>query len=119
MLAVEVRMAAGGGLPALHRHAAEEIYRVDRGELTLYLEDGEGKVQAIVAGAGAVVHIPGGRLHTVRNESHSDASAYVVFAPGTDMEQFLRAADRLTAAGPPDPENIVVVAQRHGIEMAA
>jgi oxalate decarboxylase/phosphoglucose isomerase-like protein (cupin superfamily) len=119
ILAIEVQMAAGGGPPALHRHAAQEIYRVDRGELTLYLEDGHGEVQPVVAGPGAVVHIPGGRMHTVRNESEADASAYVVFAPGTDMEQFLRAADRLTAVGARGIEEVLALAQRHGIEMEA
>ena len=69
LLAVDVRLPAGGGPPVLHRHAPLEVYRVDRGELAIYLEEADGAVQRIAAGPGAVVHIPAGRAHTVRNES--------------------------------------------------
>ena len=119
MLAIEVQMGPGGGPPGLHRHAPEEVYRVHRGRLTVHLEDGRGEVQRIVAEPGTVVHIPGGRMHTVRNESREDASAYVVFTPGTEMEQFLRAAHRLAGAGPPEIADVLGIARRHGIEMAA
>jgi hypothetical protein len=37
-------MGPGGGPPGLHRHAPEEVYRVDRGQLTVHLEDGRGEV---------------------------------------------------------------------------
>ena len=119
MLAIEVHMGPGGGPPGLHRHAPEEVYRVDRGQLTVHLEDGRGEVQRIVADPGTVVHIPGGRMHTVRNESGEDASAFVVFTPGTEMERFLNAANRLAGAGPPEITDVLALAQRHGIEMAA
>ena len=109
LLAVEVRLPAGGGPPALHRHAAAEIYRVERGELTIYLED-----DRITAGPGAVVNIPAGRAHTVRNESAAEAHAYVVFAPGTEIERFMRAAGALAAPGPAE---VMALAGRHGIEM--
>jgi oxalate decarboxylase/phosphoglucose isomerase-like protein (cupin superfamily) len=119
MLAIEVQMGPGGGPPGLHRHPPEEVYRIDRGQLTIYLEDSRGEVQRSVAHPGTVVHIPGGRMHTVRNESHDDASAYVVFTPGTEMEHFLRAAHRLAGAGPPEIADVLGIARRHGIEMAA
>ena len=109
LLAVEVRLPAGGGPPALHRHAAAEIYRVEGGELAIYVED-----DRIAAGAGAVVSIPGGRAHTVRNETDAEARAYVVFAPGTEIERFMRAAGALTAPGPAE---VMALAERHGIEM--
>ena len=53
--AQEVRLPAGGGPPALHRHAPTEVYRVDSGELAIYLEDDDGEVQRIAATPGAVV----------------------------------------------------------------
>ena len=34
----------------------------------------------------------GGAAHTVRNESDADAHAHVIFAPGGEMEAFMRAA---------------------------
>jgi mannose-6-phosphate isomerase-like protein (cupin superfamily) len=109
LLAVEVRLPAGGGPPALHRHAAAEIYRVERGELAIYVED-----DRIAAGPGAVVSIPGGRAHTVRNETEADAHAYVVFAPGAEIERFMRAAGALAE---PAPAEVMALAERHGIEM--
>jgi len=107
MLAVEVRLPPGGGPPALHRHAPAEIYRVEHGELAIYVGD-----ERIVATPGSVVHIPAGHPHTVRNESDADATAYVVFAPGADIEAFVRAV-----AGIADPSEIAGLAWRHGIEM--
>lgn len=104
LLAAEVTIPAGGGPPGLHRHPSEELYRVEAGELAIYL-DGE----RIVAGPGSVTHIPSGAAHTVRNESAGDAHAYVIFSPGTEMEAFVRAV----AAAPAD---VVALAERHGIE---
>jgi quercetin dioxygenase-like cupin family protein len=105
MLAAEVTIPAGGGPPALHRHPSGELYRVQEGELALYLGD-----ERIRATAGAVVHIPGGAAHTVRNESDTEALAFVVFTPGTEMEGFVRAA----AAAPGD---VPALAAAHGIEL--
>ena len=101
-------MPAGGGPPALHRHAPLEVYRVEQGELALYVEDDEGEVQRIVARPGDAVLVPGGRAHTVRNESRAGARAYVVFSPGTEIECFMRAAGALAGDGRPD------LAEAHG-----
>jgi oxalate decarboxylase/phosphoglucose isomerase-like protein (cupin superfamily) len=117
LLAIEVRMAPGGGPPMLHRHDPVEIYRVERGELTIYLEDDDGAVARVIAGAGSVVAIPGGCEHTIRNESQSEALAYVVFAPGGEIERFTRAADELAAQGAAQPADVLALAGRHGIEM--
>ena len=65
-----------------------------------------------------MVHIPGGRAHTVRNESGADALAHVVFSPGAEMEQFVRSASALAAGGEPGFEDVLALAERHGIEMA-
>jgi mannose-6-phosphate isomerase-like protein (cupin superfamily) len=112
LLAIGVRMAPGGGPPGLHKHEPDEIYRVERGTLTMYLEDGDGALERRPAGPGDVVHIPGGRPHTVRNESAEEATAYVVFSPGEPMERFMRAAAALAPG-----DDVVGIAQRHGIEM--
>jgi uncharacterized protein len=109
VLAFDVRIPAGGGPPMLHRHPPHEIYRVDRGVLAFYVEDEHGRVKRAVARAGGVVSIPGGREHTIRNESDDDARAFVVLAPGADMERFIRAVGEggLTPG----------TAEAHGIEM--
>ena len=84
----------------------EELYRVEAGELVVYREHGD------VAGPGAVVHIASGQPHTVRNESTSEARAYVIFFPGTEMEGFVRAV----AA---NPAEAMTLAARYGIEFTA
>jgi mannose-6-phosphate isomerase-like protein (cupin superfamily) len=104
LLATEVTIPAGGGPPAMHRHPSEELYRVEEGELAIYVED-----RRIVAGPGSVTHIPGGTAHNIRNESDSPARAYVVFSPGTEFEAFVRAAAE-------NPADVVALAERHGIE---
>ena len=52
----------------------------------------------------------------MRNETEAEAHAYVVFAPGTEIEHFTRAAGALAE---PDPAAIMALADRHGIEMLA
>jgi mannose-6-phosphate isomerase-like protein (cupin superfamily) len=104
LLATEVTIPAGGGPPGMHRHPSEELYRVESGELAIYVGE-----ERIVAGPGSVTHIPGGMPHNVRNESAAPARAYVVFSPGTEFEAFVRAV----AA---DPENVIAHAVANGIE---
>ena len=111
---LEVRMPPGGGPPMLHRHDAFEAYRVDSGELAFYLESEGGEVTRTVAGPGSVVAIPGGREHTIRNESGAEAEALVVFTPGAEMEAFAREAGALADPGPADA---MAVAAAHGIEI--
>ncbi|MEA2274463.1 MAG: hypothetical protein QOI98_3171 [Solirubrobacteraceae bacterium] len=111
-------MPAGGGPPALHRHDPEEIYRLQRGELAVYLEDDRGEVRRHLATPGVTVHIPGGRAHTIRNESGIEAVAFVIFAPGAEMERFVRAAGQLATTAPPRIEDVLALAERHGITMA-
>ena len=113
-IAFEVRMPAGGGPPALHRHAPFELYRVERGELSFYLEDDRGAVTRTVAGPGQVIAIPGGREHTVRNETGDEAGAFVVLFPGAEMESFVRGAGAL---GAPRMEDVLALASAHGIEI--
>ncbi|MDW5598823.1 cupin domain-containing protein [Conexibacter stalactiti] len=117
LLAIDVRMPAGGGPPMLHRHGPAELYRVESGELTIYLEDESGALRRHLAGPGAAVFVPGGREHTVRNESDADATASVVFTPGEQMERFVRAAGELAAAHAPSPEEMREIAAAHGIEL--
>ncbi len=117
LLAFEVHMAPGGGPPALHRHDPFELYRVTRGELALYVAGEDGVVRRRTAGPGEVVAIPGGREHTVRNESGADAQAFVVLTPGAAMEGFAREAAALAARGRPRMEDVLALAAHHGIEM--
>jgi oxalate decarboxylase/phosphoglucose isomerase-like protein (cupin superfamily) len=109
LLAFEVRMPPGGGPPALHRHDPAELYRVERGEFAFYIADADGSVRRSTAGPRDVVAIPGGREHTIRNESAAESAAFVVFSPGEGFERFVRAAAV--------SDDVAALAAEHGIEM--
>jgi mannose-6-phosphate isomerase-like protein (cupin superfamily) len=109
LLAFEIRMPPGGAPPALHRHEPAEVYRVEHGEFTFYVGDDDGRVTRSTAGPGEVVAIPGGREHTVRNESVGDGAAFVVLAPGAEFERFVR--------GAAEGDDIAALAVAHGIEI--
>jgi oxalate decarboxylase/phosphoglucose isomerase-like protein (cupin superfamily) len=114
LLAIEVVIPPGGGPPMLHRHDPFELYRVEEGELTFYVADESGGVEAMRAGRGDVVAIPGGREHTVRNESGREARAFTVFSPGAGMERFMRAAGALES---PTIDDVLELASAQGVEI--
>jgi quercetin dioxygenase-like cupin family protein len=117
IFAVEVRMPPGGGPPVMHRHDPGEIYHVLAGEFAFYVGEPAGAVRRVSAAAGDVVPLAGGTPHTVRNESASDAVAFVVHSPAAVMEGFSRAAAALAANGAPSMERVLAVAQEHGVEL--
>ena len=117
LFAVELRMPPGGGPPVMHRHAPSEIYRVLSGEFTFYLAQPDGVIVRRVAGAGETVTLAGNTPHTIRNESTQDAVAFQVHAPGGPMEGFTRSAARLAADHPLTIEEVLAIAECHGIEL--
>ena len=113
----DVTIPPGGGPPVLHRHDPFELYRVRSGELTFYVEGEGGAVKRTVAGPGTVVPIGPGLEHTVRNESDDSAEATALFSPGETMERFARAAAELDGEGAPGQEEVLALAEAHGIEI--
>jgi mannose-6-phosphate isomerase-like protein (cupin superfamily) len=116
-----VRMPPGGGPPVMHRHDPGEVYHVLEGEFAFYLggEAGraDGTVERVAVRAGQVMPLAGGTPHTIRNESDTDAVAFVVHAPGGAMEGFSRAAAALAASGQPSMSAMLEIAEEHGIEL--
>lgn len=117
LFAIEMRMPPGGGPPVMHRHDPGEVYHVLEGEFTFYIGDPRDRVERVTAGPGAVMPLAGGTPHTIRNETDTDAVAFVVHAPGTPMEGFSRAAADLAAKGEVDMTTVLALAERHGIEL--
>jgi mannose-6-phosphate isomerase-like protein (cupin superfamily) len=117
LFAATMRMPPGGGPPVMHRHAPGEVYHVLDGEFTFYVGRPDGTVRRFTAAAGQVVPLAGNTPHTIRNESDSDALAFVVHAPGAPMERFSRAAAALAAQGEPTMDAVLAIAERHGIEL--
>lgn len=116
LFAVEIRMPPGGGPPVMHRHEPSEVYYVLEGEFTFYIGDSDG-VTRHRAGPGAVVPLAGGTPHTIRNETDSDAVAFVVHTPGAAMEGFSRAAAVLAETRQPAMDEVLALAEEHGIEL--
>jgi len=116
LFAVGIRMAPGGGPPVMHRHDPGEVYFVIEGEFTFYVGL-DSDVRRVTASAGNVVPLAGGTPHTIRNESNTDAVAFVVHAPGPPMEGFTRAAAALAGAGEPSMDAVLAMAAHHGIDL--
>ena len=117
LFAVGMRMPPGGGPPVMHRHDPGEVYFVLQGEFAFYTQDPDGSTCRWTAGPGAVVPLAGGTPHTIRNESGTDAVAFVVHAPGAPMEGFLRAGAALAAEGNPGMDAVLAIVAQHGIEI--
>ncbi|PVY95475.1 cupin domain-containing protein [Actinomycetospora cinnamomea] len=117
LFAIELRMPPGGGPPVMHRHAPSEVYRVLVGQLTFYDTGADGRTRRRVAGTGETVTLAGDTPHTIRNESAQEAVAFGVHAPGGPMEGFCRAAAALAPDGPPVMDEVLAIAERHGIEL--
>jgi len=117
IFAVEIRMPSGGGPPLMHRHAPSEIYYVLEGEFTFYVGEPPASVRRIPARAGEVVPLAGNTAHTIRNESSSDAVAFVVHSPAAVMDGFSRALAALPAHESPSIDHVLALAQQNGIEM--
>ncbi len=117
LFAVELRMPPGGGPPVMHRHAPSEVYRVLSGEFAFYITEPDGTTTRRVARAGETVTLAGSTPHTVRNESTEEAVAFQVHAPGGVMEGFTRSAARLAADHSPTIEEVLAIAQAHGVEL--
>ena len=120
IFAVEVRMPPGGGPPVMHRHQPSEVYHVTGGEFAFYIGESDGSVRRVAPPLGDVVPLRGGTPHTIRNEGHVDATAFVVHSPAAVMEGFSRAVVALTLASPNTPPSmagVLEVAQRNGVEL--
>ena len=71
---VELLMDKGAAIP-LHTHPIEEVFVVAEGELTFQLGE-----ERLSAGADAVIRIPPGVPHAVRNSAQGQARALAAAA---------------------------------------
>jgi mannose-6-phosphate isomerase-like protein (cupin superfamily) len=117
MLLGEVTLRPGGEGPPLHRHPECELYIGIEGRYTLYREDETGEIEPYTGGPGQVSLVPSQAVHTIRNEGAEPARAFVIFSPGTSIEAFMRGADALGKAGPPDLAAVLRLATEHGMTM--
>ncbi|MFJ9027871.1 cupin domain-containing protein [Streptomyces sp. NPDC102274] len=94
----EITLEPGGGMPG-HRHARyEELFYVMEGNATALI-DGE----EYEASAGAVVLVPWGVQHQVRNRTDQTVRLFDLTVPG-GIEEYYRAACRPSAGPDSDPD---------------
>jgi len=93
------------------------VYRIVSGEFAFYITGSDCMTTRRVAHAGETVTVAGNTPHTIRNESSEEAVAFHVHAPGSAMERFTRSAAQLAADHTPTLEEVLVIAERNGIEL--
>lgn len=107
-LAEVVERADGGPPQAIHHDHDETIYVLE-GERVMRVGE-----QTAHAGAGSVVYVPRGTVHSHRNVGPGPHRAIVLFTPG-GLEGFFFEVSELT--GPPDPARLAAIAARYGTEV--
>jgi quercetin dioxygenase-like cupin family protein len=107
-LAEVVERADGGPPQAIHHDHDETIYVLE-GERVMRVGE-----QTAHAGAGSVVYVPRGTVHSHRNVGPGPHRAIVLFTPG-GLEGFFLEVSELT--GPPDPARLAAIAARYGTEV--
>jgi quercetin dioxygenase-like cupin family protein len=116
----EVTAQPGAGPPPHIQHREDEAFCVLEGEYEFLVEG-----RTINAGAGALIYVPKGNLHTHNNVGEGIGRMLVSQTPGGLHERFFEEIgeemkDRSTAPvseDPPDMESIAKIAAEYGIEM--
>lgn len=99
--------------PPPHVHSQEdEMFLIIEGQFQ-FLANGE---WTETMGAGTVVYLPRGSVHTFKNVGDTDARHWVVTTPNGFEQFFTKCADVFAQAGPPDMGKILAISTEHGIE---
>ena len=107
---LEYDINPGSPAPGLHTHDFDEALYVLDGELTLDL--GERGVERL--GPGGCAFIPGGEVHTWRNDGPGAVRVIVICTPA-GFEQYFRDIASHLADQPPDPERFAALAASYGV----
>ena len=111
----ELVIPAGAKVPAAHSHEAfdEVIYGLSG--VSRWTVGG----RPIDVAPGQMVFIPRGTVHMFENRGSQPARMLNVITPGLlGPEYFVEIGGVVAGGGPPDPERIRAVMQRHGLRPA-
>ena len=108
---VEEHLPTGFAVPN-HVHDNVELFYILEGEITVAGPQGEMK-----AAAGAVVNLPRGVWHGVRNASAAPARVLVVLSPGLQVLEMYRHFDRAGRTAPLAPDAIASIAAQYGVRL--
>jgi quercetin dioxygenase-like cupin family protein len=107
---LEYDITPGSVAPALHTHDFDEAFYVLDGELTLDL--GERGIERL--GPGGCAFIPGGEVHTWRNDAPAAVRMLVICTP-SGFEQYFRDIAGHLEQEPPDPARFAEIATGYGL----
>ena len=100
-----------GALVPPHLHTLEDEYSiVTEGEIGFRSGDRE-----VVLGAGGYITKPRGEMHTMWNAGKVPARMIEIIQPA-GFEDFFAAMSDMLTSGPPEPEKLLALAERHGLE---
>ena len=101
-----------GALVVPHMHTLEDEYSiVTEGEIGFRSGDRE-----VVLGAGGYITKPRGEMHTMWNAGQVPARMIEIISPA-GFENFFRELSEMLAGGPPDPEQLMPLAARYGVQL--
>jgi quercetin dioxygenase-like cupin family protein len=103
-----------GALVPPHLHTLEDEYSiVTEGEIGFRSGDRE-----VVLGAGGYITKPRGEMHTMWNAGRVPARMIEIIQPA-GFEDFFAAMSDMLTSGPPEPEKLLALGERYGLEFGA
>lgn len=102
----------GGGPPPHVHHFEDEMFLILEGEFQ-FLANG---AWSETYGAGTVVFLPRGSVHSFRNVGETMGRHWIIATPSGFERFFARCADVFAQDGPPDMNKIISISTEHGIE---
>ena len=103
-----------GALVPAHLHTREDEYSiVTEGDIGFRSGDRE-----VVLGSGGYITKPRGEMHTMWNAGKVPARMIEIIQPA-GFEDFFAAMSDMLTSGPPEPEKLLALAERHGLEFGA
>ncbi|HEY9076289.1 MAG TPA: cupin domain-containing protein [Anaerolineaceae bacterium] len=112
-LAVMSEATPPGGGPPLHVHSAEdELFLVAEGQISYFVNG-----QWIEVGVGGAVYLPRGAAHCYRNIGAMTSRHWIITLPAGFEDFFADSAVEFAKSSAPEPQRIVDIHHRHGIEL--
>jgi quercetin dioxygenase-like cupin family protein len=103
-----------GAIVPPHLHTLEDEYSiVTEGEIGFRSGDRE-----VVLGAGGYITKPRGEMHTMWNAGKVPARMIEIIQPA-GFEDFFAAMSDMLTSGPPEPEKLLALGERYGLEFGA
>jgi quercetin dioxygenase-like cupin family protein len=103
-----------GALVPAHLHTREDEYSIVT-EGQIGFRSGE---REVVLAAGGYITKPRGEMHSMWNAGPVPARMIEIISP-SGFENFFHELSELLAAGPPDPEQLIPLADRYGLQFGA